>query len=333
MASARAGSVTSGRPIGLIAMVGAVVSFALSTPIVKWSGETGVVVAFWRMWASFAIWWAVIAVLRLRPSESGERRPLPTRRTWATVLPCGLLFGVNISLLFTAVTKTSIAHLEFLTALTPLVAVPASAVLFGERPDWTALRWVPISLVGIALVLFFGPASGTATVEGDLLVLVVIFVWTGYLMTTKRARGSGVDTIDFMACMMPLGLITAIPMALILAGDEIFDLTARGWLVVLVLSVLTGTIAHGCIAFAQQHVPIATITVMQTAQPALATAFAFVILSERIRWPQAVGMVLVIVGIALFTLSAQRRPDRHRDGVETPPGSSGTERSESPRPA
>ena len=85
-----------------------------------------------------------------------------------------------------------------------------------------------------------------------------------------------------------------------------FELGARGWLVVIVLAVLTGMGAHGCIAFAQQHLPIATISVMQTAQPALAVMFAFVILSEQVRWIQAVGMLLVIIGIGAFTVTAQR---------------------------
>lgn len=297
------------RPVGVIAMLAAIVSFALSTPIVKWSGATGVVLAFWRMWLSFGAWWVVLVVLRRR-SPAAARRPWPSRATWKLVLPAGLCFGVNISLLFTAVTKTSIAHLEFLTTLTPLVAVPTSAVLFGERPDWSALRWVPLSLGGIALVLFFGPASGTASLEGDLLVLVVICIWTGYLMATKRARAAGVDTADFMACMMPLGLLTTIPMAVLLAGDEVFEMNGRGWLVAGLLAVLTGMVAHGCIAFAQQHVPIQTITVMQTGQPALAVFFAFVILGEEIRWPQAIGMALVIVGITLFTRTTQRAAAR-----------------------
>jgi drug/metabolite transporter (DMT)-like permease len=76
-----------------------------------------------------------------------------------------------------------------------------------------------------------------------------------------------------------------------------------------VLAILTGMIAHGCIAFAQQHLPIATITVMQTSQPALAVFFAFLILGESVRGLQVVGMILVIVGIASFTLVSQRGPE------------------------
>jgi len=58
--------------------------------------------------------------------------------------------------------------------------------------------------------------------------------------------------------------------------------------------------------FAQQHLPVATIGIMQTAQPALAVLFAFVILGEEVRAPQIAGMVLVIIGLALFTLASSR---------------------------
>ena len=294
-------------------MAAAIVAFSLSTPIVKWAGVTGVVLAFWRMWMSVATWWIVLA---------GQRRPFPDRRTWKLVAPAGLFFGVNISLLFTAVTKTSIAHVEFIATMTPLLVVPAGAFFFSERPNWSALRFGVISIVGVAMVLFFGPSTGTATLAGDLIMLLVLCSWTGYLLFTKRARAQGVDTVTFMACMMPLGLITTVPMAIVLAGDEILSMTRRGWLVAAVLAILTGMIAHGCIAFAQQHLPIATITVMQTSQPALAVFFAFLILGEEVRGLQVVGMVLVIVGIAAFTLVSQRVVGTRSATPATPEGSS-----------
>jgi drug/metabolite transporter (DMT)-like permease len=155
-------------------------------------------------------------------------------------------------------------------------------------------------------VLFFGPEQGASSVSGDLLMIGVILLWTTYLLTSKQARAAGVGTLDFMACMMPIGVLTAGPIAAIIAGSDVFGLTAKGWLVVGILTLLTGMLSHGCIVFAQQHIPVATISIMQTAQPALAVFFAFVILGEEVRAPQVVGMALVIVGLALFTLASSR---------------------------
>ena len=134
----------------------------------------------------------------------------------------------------------------------------------------------------------------------------MIALWTTYLLTSKRARAAGVGTLDFMACMMPIGLLTAGPIAVIIAGPDVFDLSAKGWLVVAILTLLTGMLSHGCIVFAHQHIPVATIGIMQTAQPTLAVFFAFLILGEEVRPPQVLGMALVITGLALFTMASSR---------------------------
>ena len=291
----------SGRALGLLAMTVAVVSFSTSSPLIKWSDSTGSVVAFWRMIGAVIGWWTVIAVARVRTG-----RPAPSATTWRLALAPGLAFGANIALFFTAINKTSIAHAEFITALTPLVMLPAGAFFFSERPNWSALRWGLISIVGVTLVLFFGPEQGTSSVSGDLLMIGVILLWTTYLLTSKQARAAGVGTLDFMACMMPIGVLTAGPIAAIIAGSDVFGLTAKGWLVVGILTLLTGMLSHGCIVFAQQHIPVATISIMQTAQPALAVFFAFLILGEEVRPPQILGMALVITGLALFTLASSR---------------------------
>ena len=303
------------RPIGFAAVGLAVLAFSISSAMIKWSESTGSVVAFWRMIGAVGGWWLVVVFNRQR---SG--RPWPSRETWKLVLPPGLFFGANIAIFFTAITRTSIAHAEFITTLTPFILLPAGAFFFGERPNWGALRFGAISIVGIILVLAFGPEGGEATLGGDLLMVVVICTWTSYMLTSKRARSRGVDVIDFMACMMPLGLLTAGPIAASIAGDGLFTLSARGWFVVVLLTLATGMLAHGCIIFAQRQLPVATISVIQTGQPALAVFWGFIILGESVRAPQVAGMVLVILGLSLFTRASQqpRRQSPHHSAQSAP---------------
>ena len=289
------------KSIGFLAVGLAVVSFSISSAAIKWSESIGSVVAFWRMIGAVVGWWVIVLIARKRTG-----RPLPSRETWKLVLPPGLFFGLNIAIFFTAITRTSIAHAEFITTLTPLVLLPAGAAFFGECPNWGALKFGLISVVGIALVLAFGPTGGAATPGGDLLMVLVIGTWTGYMLTSKRARSRGVDVLDFMACMMPLGLITAGPIAASIAGAGLFTLSARGWFVVALLTLVTGMLAHGCIIYAQRHLPVATISIIQTGQPALSVFWGFVILGESVRSPQIVGMVLVVVGLSMFTWVSQR---------------------------
>ena len=109
-------------------------------------------------------------------------------------------------------------------------------------------------------------------------------------------------------------------MAVLLAGDEIATMSAKGWIAAALLSVLTGMLGHGLIAAAQREVDVATIGIVQVSQPAIAVVCAYLVLGEEIRLSQLPGMVLVIVGLAAFTIVSQRRarspaatvvPDEH----------------------
>lgn len=295
-------AVATGRTAGLLAVGGAVLCFSISSTIVKWSEAPGSVIAFWRMLFAAAAWWVILGVQHRRASV-----PWPGPATWRRVLPSGILFGANLATFFTAVTRTSVPHAEFIGSLTPLLLVPAGALLFGEHPYWRALGWGGLSLVGLAIFIGFSPPRGSATAGGDLLVLAALLQWASYLLVTKRAR-AGLGVVEFMSAVTPIGLVTAAPIAVAAAGrDAMWPLDDRTWVAVGLLTVITGLGAHGFIVFAQRHLPVATIGIMQVAQPALATIWSALLLAEPVRLMQLPGMVLVISGLAMFTWMTQRR--------------------------
>jgi drug/metabolite transporter (DMT)-like permease len=291
------------RAFGVAAVVTAVVCFSISSSIVKWGRTPGSVIGFWRLFVAVLAWWLVVVVQRRR---SGGR--WPSRQTWAAVAPAGLFFGANIAIFFTGVTKTSIAHAEFIGAVSPLLLVPAGVLLFAEHPNWRALSWGLLSVAGVVIVLSFGPDTGVASFGGDALIVVSVVCWVAYLLSSKRARATGISVVEFMACATPIGLLTSGPIAIAVAGGDMWPMSGRGWLSVLMLTLLTGVGAHGLVVFAQHSVPIASIGVLQSGQPALAVFWAWLILGEDIRAAQVPGMLLVIVGLAVFTIASQRRP-------------------------
>ncbi len=290
------------RPLGVLAVLGAILCFSVSSSIVKWAETPGAAVALWRMICASAVWWVILLARRRR---TGAR--LPDRETWRRVLLPAVFFGANIATFFTAVNKTSIAHAEFIGAMSPLLLLPAGALFFKEHPDWRALSWGLLSVVGIAIVLFAGGDSGVATVEGDLLLILVLLLWVGYLLSTKWVRRHHIDVVTFMACVMPLAMLTTAPIAVTVAGDAIWPLSGRAWAAVAMLTALTGVAAHGLLVFAQHHLPVASIGVMQVAQPALAVGWGWLLLGESVGLAQIPGMVLVIVGLVAFTAVSQRR--------------------------
>lgn len=231
---------------------------------------------------------------------------IPAAATWKLMLPVAVFFGLNLTLFFTAIPHTSIAHAEFITALSPLVLVPAGALLFGERPDTRALLWGLVTIGGLAIVLFAGGRQAGSSLGGDLLIIGVVALWAGYLLSARRARAT-VGLVDFMATLMNLAFLVAVPVTAVLAGSDLWRMTAKGWFVAVLLSVMTGMLAHGLIAAAQRDVDVGTISILQVSQPAIAVGWGYVILGEAIKPIQAPGMLLVIVGLVAVTVVSQRR--------------------------
>jgi drug/metabolite transporter (DMT)-like permease len=288
----------SAKALGLLALGAAVVLFSLGSTLVRKAGIPGPTVAFWRMLVSALLWWAILWVT--------ERRFLNMADIRRALVP-GIVFGLNIMFFFTAVTYTSVANVEFIGALTPIILVPAGALLFKEHINGRALWFGLISFAGLMLVLFNAPPRGVATWKGNSICVGAMFSWATYLLTSRRLRATmSIQTI--LAAIMTIATVTILPITLV--RGELDDVTMHSVPYILLLSAMSGTVAHGLMVYAQHTVPIGTIGMLQVAQPALAAVWAYMLLDQGIRPIQVIGMALVLIGLtAVITLTRRSQPD------------------------
>ncbi len=284
------------RRLGVGAIALAVVGLSIGSTVVKSSGLPGPVVAFWRLFFR-AILWHIIIFFAGRHS-GGPRRV--TKEAWSLALLPGFAFGINLSFFFTAVTKTSIAHTEFIGALTPLVVVPIATRRLKEKVPRSILTLAAVAFVGISRVRFTGSTRTSAppSMAGDLLGIGSICTWTYYLVRSRNVR-SKISTMQFMAGMTTIAAVTLVPIAIWRAGGiaQVGDVSTKGWAMVAIMTVTSGLVSHGLVAWSQKSVPISTISIMQVAQPGLATFWAWLILHQGVTVTQMVGMVVVMVAI------------------------------------
>lgn len=286
-------------------MLGAIIFFSLGSTIVKKAGIPGPTMAFYRMLLTTALWTAIL--------RATEQRWI-TRAELRKALVPGIVFGLNITLFFTGVTKTSVANAEFIGALTPVILVPAGALLFKERINTRALWFGLVSFAGLMLVLFNVPANGVATWTGNLIIVCAMFSWATYLLTSRRLRAE-MSVQAILCAVMMIASVTVFPLALF--SGNLDEITVHSLPYIALLAVMTGTAAHGFIVYAQHTVPVGTISILQVAQPALAVVWAYLFLDQTIRPIQLVGMALVIAGLAaVVTLS--RRPSAGTDAADAP---------------
>jgi drug/metabolite transporter (DMT)-like permease len=279
--------------IGLLAVIGALIGLSLGSTIVKKVGAPGVATAAWRLVFGAAIWLVVLHVRGGRWNARAVRLAGPS----------SVFFAADLALFFAAVTKTSVANAEFIGSLVPVLVVPIAAVAFHERLRASSLAWGALALVGVGIILFSGPSSGTSSRTGDLLAFGAMAMWAGYLLSARRARAV-MGTTEFMTTVAVLAALMLLPVAAI--NGRLWEVPASGWPYIVLLALLSGTVCHGVLAWSQTRVPVSTIAVLQVGNPALATLWAYLVLGETISLVQAAGMVLVIAALAVFTLASSR---------------------------
>ena len=174
--------------VGMLAVVAAVVCFGISFSIIKWPKVPGSVIAWWRLLISAVLWWAVLVVRRVRRGVA-----LPTWATWKHIVPAALFFGLNISLLFLGVTKTSVAHSEFNASSSEPVhfmQIWIEPAKTGTPASYEQIRFAPEEKRG-KLKLLAGPAGGdgAARINQDAQVFVAELAKgddIAYRLGTKR---------------------------------------------------------------------------------------------------------------------------------------------------
>ena len=151
----------SAKTLGVLAVVGLVVAFSLSSTLVKRAESPGVLVAFWRMVAVSLVWNALLW-------STGRR--ITARDVRQVYLP-GVFFGLNLAVFFAGATHNSVANAALIGSLAPFLIVPVGAWLFAEYIDPRALVFAVLAFGGVALVLFNAPPNGDASLEGNVLRL------------------------------------------------------------------------------------------------------------------------------------------------------------------
>jgi drug/metabolite transporter (DMT)-like permease len=274
-------------PLGIVAVLGGVACLSLGSTLVKKAGLPGPVVAFWRLLLGGAIWWTLLLAGRTGLRWDRLRR----------AVPAGVVFGLNLTLFFSAITRMRVASVEFIAALSPFAVLPLAAIFLKDRLRPAALACGALAVTGVALVVLTAPSQGSNTTVGVVLSLGAVVCWAVYLLLAKRVRAT-LSTAEFMTVTATVACLTVLPFA---APNPAFvPETASQWGWIALLAVLTGTLAHGLLVWSQRLVPVTTISTLGLAQPATAAGWAWLLLGETVLPVQLVGMAVVLTALFLF---------------------------------
>jgi drug/metabolite transporter (DMT)-like permease len=253
-----------------------------------------------------AFWRLALAVPLLAATAAGQRgrdtraAPGDGRR----VLAAGLCFGGDLALWHLSIGLTSVANATLLPNLAPVFVTLGGWWFLRQRVTGRFLLALLLALAGVWTLVGASAEAGGRRVEGDLLGVGTAVFYAGYILCVADLRGRRPTAAilwasSAVACVPLLGIA-------VLAGETLLPSTARGWLVLFGLALVSQVAGQGLIAWALAHLKAAFTSLTLLAQPLYAALFAWWLLDEPLGMRQALGGAVVLLGVALAR--SQSRP-------------------------
>lgn len=288
---------TPGTVMPVIALVIGAAAIGVGPILVRLSEVGPCATAWWRMALALPLFGIWLLYERHRTPSA-----VPTARTG--LLLAGLFFAVDLSLFHWGIVLTTVTNSTLLSNLAPVFVTFGAWWLFGQRVGWSAGGALFVALGGAALLVLGNGshrAQGTNPLLGDAVSFIAAFAYAAYQLTVTRVRRHA-STAEFMwwsclACAAAVGVVA------LMSGERLMPATGRGWLTLIILSLVAQVIGQGLITWALKHLSQAFSTVALLVQPLVATAIAWPLFAEVLTLPQLVGAAILIAGICWSRLS------------------------------
>lgn len=229
-----------------------------------------------------------------------------TRHHFAVSWKPGIFFALSTTLSFGSFRETSIANATLIGSLTPAVLLFIAPRLLGEKVTLQRVAYSLVSFVGVVAVVV-GAESGSGAGQqgwlGDTLALGNMLIWTVYFIAAKRARDEGVNTWSFLTGVCLINVLLAIPWAAA-SSDDLFDVSRRDWMFLVLMMLIPGTMGHYLMTWAQRYLDTTVSSLITLGGPVISTSLAFLFLSQSVSLLQVLGGVVVLVGLGGVIISA-----------------------------
>ena len=223
-----------------------------------------------------------------------------TRHHLAVSLKPGVFFALSTALGFGSFRETSIANATLIGSLTPAVLLFIAPRLLGEKVTLQRVAYSLVSFVGVVAVVV-GAESGSGAGQqgwlGDTLALGNMLIWTVYFIAAKRARDEGVNTWSFLTGVCLINVLLAIPWAAA-SSDDLFDVSRRDWMFLVLMMLIPGTMGHYLMTWAQRYLDTTVSSLITLGGPVISASLAFIFLNQGVSLTQVLGGVVVLLGLA-----------------------------------
>jgi drug/metabolite transporter (DMT)-like permease len=296
-----------GAVIGYVLAIAGAVLFSTKSIVIKLAYAAGAdaeVMQGLRMLISLPIYLAIGSHALLALRASGE--PAPAGRTLLGAAGIGLMGYWVASYVDLKGLEYISAQLERLILFTyPFFVILFGAMFLGQKLTWRGLAAFAMSYLGLAVIFAPMVSTGSGNVVGALLVLLSAITFAAYQLMAKRA-----------IAVMGVQVFTCVSMtAAAIAGLLPFVVTHGFTPTVISPTVLTlgialaigGTVLPSFLfSAALRSISARANATIGILSPVMTIVLAFALLGETMTPAAIFGGLLVIAGVAWFSITEQR---------------------------
>jgi len=285
-------------PVALAAVMGGATGIGFAPILVRLSQVGPSATAAFRILLALPLLWGLV---KLEQGKNPRAVQPCSRRDFGMLAVAGLFFTADLSIWHWSLQFTSVANSTLLTNFAPIFVTLGARVLLGEKISALFVAGLVLAIGGAIMLVWESFSLSSRNLFGDVLALLGAVFYGGYLLSVKFLRRS-FSTVTIMAWS---GLVScpALFMVAILSGEKLMALDAHGWEVLLALALLSHFGGQTLIAYALGHLPASFSALSLLWQPVMAALLAWPVLKEPISPLQAIGGVVVLIGIGLASQS------------------------------
>jgi drug/metabolite transporter (DMT)-like permease len=243
-------------------------------------------------YSALALRFAVAAAILVPLVAARRPHRVPGRVLAGFLLVGGGGYVAHSLCYFTALEFASPGLVGLLLYLYPALVALAGRFLFGERLGRTQLAAIAVALAGTALTV--GPLGG-GQLPGIALALACAVIYGAYIVACSRV-GRGVDPM-VTASVIITGAAVAYVVIAVAKGSP-FPPTAKGWITVVAMAVLSTALAITTFFAAMRRIGATSAAVGSTLEPLVTVGLSFLILGERLTPTQLAGGAMIVAAVA-----------------------------------
>jgi drug/metabolite transporter (DMT)-like permease len=264
-----------------------IIGIGTSGPLIAMSSMPVLTLIFWRnlggslMTMPFAI--------RHRIDRTGAK--------WAIL--SGVILALHFYGFFLAMRMTTVAAGTALVALQPIFAALFVKITGGDIPSRAWLGMF-VSFAGVVLISGVDLQISLRAFLGDLAAIISAALAAMYMIIGSKAQRT-LETTTYTSICYFFCAITALPMAII-AGNQIFNFTAREWWILLGLIFGAQFLGHTMFNSVLKRVSPAVVSLIVFFEVPVSSILAMWWMDQRPPLGVVPGIALILFGCALVVL-------------------------------